>query len=169
MLDFAKKDFHTSSFNVLAIINKITCDVYFLKTTYLVFEIYSKYKLISTQMLFQSHKCHNFAIPSSECSKNSNRDCWKMRSEFWQAVKYGNTGCGVFKRGVQNSKDFCLRINILKESYWILRIGWEVSKSAKIWHSKSIFCVKNYPNLSQFFFIKEYQFRSTFFVFDIFW
>ena len=29
--------------------------------------------------------------------------------------------------------------------------------------------VKNYPNLSQFFFIGEYQFRSTFFVIDIFW
>ena len=25
---------------------------------------------------------------------------------------YGNTGCGVFKRRVQNQKDFCLRINI---------------------------------------------------------
>ena len=32
-------------------------------------------------------------------------------------------GCGVFKRGVQNYKDFCLRINILKGNYWILRIG----------------------------------------------
>ena len=27
---------------------------------------------------------------------------------------YGNTGCGVFKWGVQNQKGFCLRINILK-------------------------------------------------------
>ena len=32
-------------------------------------------------------------------------------------------GCGVFKRGVQNQKDFCLRINILRGNYWILRIG----------------------------------------------
>ena len=39
----------------------------------------------------------------------------------------------------------------------------EVSKSAKILLSKSIFYVKNHPNLSQFFFIEEYQFRSTFF------
>ena len=30
---------------------------------------------------------------------------------------YGNTGCGVFKRGVQNYKGFCLRINILKANY----------------------------------------------------
>ena len=36
------------------------------------------------------------------------------------------------------------------------------------WLSKSIFYVKNYPNLSQFFFIEEYQFRSTFFDIDIF-
>jgi DnaJ family protein C protein 16 len=31
-----------------------------------------------------------------------------------------------------------------------------------------IFYVKNHPNLSQFFFIEEYQFRSTLFVIDIF-
>ena len=30
---------------------------------------------------------------------------------------YGNTGCGVFKGGVQNKKDFCLRINMLKGNY----------------------------------------------------
>ena len=29
-------------------------------------------------------------------------------------VPYGSTGRGVFKRGVQNLKDFCLTINILK-------------------------------------------------------
>ena len=32
-------------------------------------------------------------------------------------VYYDNTGCRVFKRGVQNQKDFCLRINILKGNY----------------------------------------------------
>ena len=35
----------------------------------------------------------------------------------------GNTGCGVFKRGVQNQNFFCLRINILIGFYRILRIG----------------------------------------------
>ena len=30
---------------------------------------------------------------------------------------YGNMSCRVFKRGVQNLKDFCLRINILKGNY----------------------------------------------------
>ena len=47
---------------------------------------------------------------------------------------YGHTGCGVFKRGVQNLKDFYLRINIpnrklLNFENWCNR---EVSKSAKI-------------------------------------
>ena len=32
-------------------------------------------------------------------------------------IKYGNTGCGVFLRGVENWKDFCLRINISKTIY----------------------------------------------------
>ena len=36
---------------------------------------------------------------------------------------YVNTGCWVFKQGVQNCKDFCLKINIPKGNYWILRIG----------------------------------------------
>ena len=42
-------------------------------------------------------------------------------------------------------------------------VNGEVSKSAKIWLSKSIFYVKIFSNASQFFFIEEYQFRSTFF------
>ena len=29
-----------------------------------------------------------------------------------QPAHYGNTGCEVFKRGVQNQEDFCQRINI---------------------------------------------------------
>ena len=40
-----------------------------------------------------------------------------------QGMYYGNTGCGVFKWGVQNWKGFCIRINILKGNYWMLRIG----------------------------------------------
>ena len=39
------------------------------------------------------------------------------------STQYGNTGCGVFKRGVQNKKDFCIRINIFKGNYGILSIG----------------------------------------------
>ena len=36
---------------------------------------------------------------------------------------YGNTGCWVFKRGIQNYKDFCLKINMPKWNSWVLRIG----------------------------------------------
>ena len=70
---------------------------------------------------------------------------------------------------ISNGGDFCLWINILKGFYWILRIGLmgEVLKSAKIRLSKSILYVINYWNFFQFFFIEEYQFKSTFFVIDI--
>ena len=32
-------------------------------------------------------------------------------------LQYGSTYCGVFKLGVQNWKDFCIRIKIPKENY----------------------------------------------------
>ena len=31
--------------------------------------------------------------------------------------QYGDTGCQVFKRGVQNWKDFCLNINVQKGKF----------------------------------------------------
>ena len=43
---------------------------------------------------------------------------------------------------------------LLNFKFWI---DCELSKSAKIWLSKSIFYVKNHPKLSPFFFIEEYQ------------
>ena len=54
---------------------------------------------------------------------------------------------------------------LLNFKFWI---NGELSKSAKIWFWKSIFNVKNHLNLSHFFFIEEYQFRSTLFAIDIF-
>ena len=45
----------------------------------------------------------------------------------------------------------------------------EVTKSVKIQHSKSISYVKNHGNLSHLIFMEEYQFRSRYFVIDIFW
>ena len=36
---------------------------------------------------------------------------------------YGNIGCRVFKGGIQNLKDFWLKINIPKGNHLILRIG----------------------------------------------
>ena len=38
----------------------------------------------------------------------------KAISELWHVLhyeQYGNTGCGVFKKGIQNQKDFWLKIN----------------------------------------------------------
>ena len=86
-------------------------------------------------------------------------------------VEYGNTSCGVFKGEIQNYKDFWLKINCgqMKSLNFENWLNGEVSKSAKIWLSKSIFYIKNHLKLSDFFFIKEYEFRSTFFVIDIFW
>ena len=50
----------------------------------------------------------------------------------------GNTGCGFFKWGIQDYKDFCLRINIgiqrklMNFEFWI---NGELSKSAKLFLS----------------------------------
>ena len=49
-------------------------------------------------------------------------------------VRYGNTGCGVFKRGIQNWKDFLPKNQhterkLLSFENWI---NEKVSKSAKI-------------------------------------
>ena len=49
--------------------------------------------------------------------------CVKLKTKLWQGTQYGNTGCGVFKWEVQNSKGYCIRINILKGNYCLLRIG----------------------------------------------
>ena len=41
-------------------------------------------------------------------------DYWYQLQKMFKpnvCTYYGNTGCGVFKRGIQNWKDFCLQIN----------------------------------------------------------
>jgi hypothetical protein len=74
-------------------------------------------------------------------------------------IRYGNTGRWVFKRGVQDWKDFCLKINSQHTQRKLLNLkNWcngKVSKSAKICRSESIFYVKNHRNLSQFFSLKH--------------
>ena len=53
--------------------------------------------------------------------------------------------------------------------FWVW-INGELSKSSNTWLSKSIFNVKNHPNLSQFFFHwRTPIFEHIFFVIDIFW
>jgi hypothetical protein len=77
---------------------------------------------------------------------------------------YGNIHCGVFKGGMQNDKGFGLKINCsqMKSLNFANWFNGEVSKSDKILLSKSIFYVRNHQNLSQYFFIEEYKFWSTF-------
>ena len=130
---------------------------------------------ILEEKLFQKH---------FYCSKSG------VRLVYWL---WYSMGCWVFNRRVQNKKDFCLRIKIPIVSYWILRMGvvsGDVSKSAKIWLSRSIFYVKIIQTFSLFFieeyvpsyehflcfwcflihntlFIEEFQFISTFFL--LFW
>ena len=76
---------------------------------------------------------------------------------------YGNTGCRVFEQGVQNWKDFCLKINIPKENYWILRIGVirRCQKVTKFNFQSHFLRQKSSESFCQF--------NSTFFVIDIFW
>ena len=78
------------------------------------------------------HICHFFLADTGKKSLRST-NTRTPKSDFIQqqyfeqfktiTIQYGNTGCGVFKRGVQNQKGFCLRINILKGNFSILRIG----------------------------------------------
>ena len=46
---------------------------------------------------------------------------------------YGNTGCQVFKQGVQNWKDFCLKINIPKGNFFSFE-NWISGDESKIGH-----------------------------------
>ena len=73
---------------------------------------------------------NNYMLNSAQTTKHHvtekhlHRKSWKMIWFFSPCyLYYGNMGCKVFKPGVQNQKDFCLRINILKGNYWILIIG----------------------------------------------
>ena len=82
---------------------------------------------------------------------------------------YSNTGCGDFRLGVKNQKDFCLRLNVLKGNDWILRIRLmgrcqkvpkfdfqsQFSMSKIIWIFLNLLSYKNIKNI--IFFI------------DIFW
>ena len=89
-------------------------------------------------------------------------------TNMWVASQYG---LWSFQMGGSNLERFLhknqhTQRKLLNFKNWV---DGEVKKSAKIWLSKSIFYVKNHPNLSHFFFIEEYQFRSTFCGIDIFW
>jgi hypothetical protein len=69
----------------------------------------------------------------NECPHSSWYWLIEMTDKFWcfqqgprwkfGTVGYGITGYGVSSPGIQNYKDFCIKINIPKGNYWILRIG----------------------------------------------
>ena len=69
-------------------------------------------------------------------------------------VSYGNTGCGIFRRGIQNQKDFCLRINILKGIYGIMSFGLMVS-CQNLTFKVNFLCQKSSESFSTFFSLKN--------------
>ncbi len=92
-----------------------------------------------------------------------------LKYKYNNAVYHCNTDCGDFKRGIQNWKDFCQRINKPKVNYWILSFGLMVScQKVPKFDFQSQFSMSKIIRYFSFFFIAEYQFRSTFFVIDIF-
>ena len=85
-----------------------------------------------------------------------------IRLCYYRDLRYGNTGCWVFKRGEEykNEKDFYLRINIPNGN-------GDVKKCQNLTFKVNFLCQKSSQSFS-FFFIEEYQFRRFFFVY-VFW
>ena len=44
-------------------------------------------------------------------------------TDAWCLIVYGISGFGVSRPGILNKKGFCIKINLPKGNYWILRIG----------------------------------------------
>ena len=66
------------------------------------------------------------------------------------------------RKGYKIRKVFGYKLTVVKWNHWFLQI------SVGRWKCQNL-TFKNHPNLSDFFFIEKYKFRSTFFVIDIFW
>ena len=78
--------------------------------------------LLQPSINISVHECAIYVLRVvAFCSMLRHISIWNMPlcalSCKLQYYYYGNTGCGVFKRGVQNQKKFCLKINILKGNY----------------------------------------------------
>ena len=131
--------------------------VHNIQCTHLLFTLYL--------MMFFSKDTQKAFIIISDCELN-----WKLNSISF-SCHYGNTGCQVFKQGVQKWKDFCLKINIPKGSYWILRIGvmGKCQKVPKFDFQSQFSMSKIIQIFVNFIFVEEYKFRSTIFVIAIFW
>ena len=59
-------------------------------------------------------KLQNQDPPNQHLAKENENVSWTAKK---LCHHYGSMGCRVFKRGVQNWKDFCIKINIPKENY----------------------------------------------------
>ena len=92
--------------------------------------------------LWFDHELIDFLIPGDSLDNAS------VHSMAIRVVEFSNGGT---KLEIFFPKNQHTQRKLLNFENWVNR---EVSKSAKIWLSKSIFYVKNDPNLSQFFFLK---------------
>ena len=52
-----------------------------------------------------------------------NQRSWHFFCWFYDDLEYGITGYGVSRPGIQNKKGSCIKVNLPKGNYWILRIG----------------------------------------------
>ena len=77
---------------------------------------------------YDSHECE-IELENISMDDNGNWTCLILESFLTnqtdqdtvnvKVIGHGSTGCWVFKWGVQNWKDFCVKINIPKGNYWI--------------------------------------------------
>ena len=79
-----------------------------------------------------------------------------------------NGGVAPARKSGENRYSFSIPLWFALSHHAFFMITMISRKITKFGHSKSIFYVKKSRNLSNFFFIEEYQFRSTFFVIHIF-
>ena len=63
----------------------------------------------------------NWAPPPVESALSTMLQKIEIPFRNYLPSSYGNTGCGVFKGGIQNLKLFWLKINKSKGNYWILQ------------------------------------------------
>ena len=82
-------------------------------------DIIISFKILKKPMLVQKQTVPRMKVPLFSFLEPKGKECGIIM-ELPLAIPffclkvykhYGNTGCGIFKRGIQNLKDFCLRIN----------------------------------------------------------
>jgi hypothetical protein len=122
-------------------------------------------KLVSGKRQHEKDKLENCLSGFPSLSKRLQQ----ITEQGMQLLRYGNTGCGVFKGGIQNKKGFWLRINLLKFFFLILRIG-VVERCQKVpkFDFQSQFSMANIIGIFLVFFIEEYEVMSRVLVIDIF-